>query len=397
VTASYDTKILGDPGSCSAAATLMEDAAEELDEAEATLRSARNRSASWHGLSGVAFQERIAATTKDVAHVGDRLRPFAKGLADFAGELTVALEVMESARNVATVRGLTVTGTVIYAPTPPSGDDEAQIRDYNEKVRDWNRAVGIADGGRVKEAAAHEHLQEAIAKSTGDGFLMNLLERLGLAPPDYSSPAGTGGYLFGLFGLGAGTGIDYLVKSRYGVFQPRASNGQFGTAARMPFLERLLAARDADNFHAKPNAADARNAWGKAGRLLGHLGTGVTAGVSAWDQWQADADDPTMSDAEKGGRAGTMAATTAGGAWAGATLGGQGGAALGTAIFPGVGTVIGGAVGGLAGGAVGGFLGSEFGDSIKDEVGDIADAATDFIRHPGSSIAGAADALTFWD
>lgn len=98
-------------------------------------------------------------------------------------------------------------------------------------------------------------------------------------------------------------------------------------------------------------------------RGLGIAGGAVTVGMSAYDRWQEDASDPSLSDGERVARAGADAGANLLGGVAGAKAGLAAGAAIGS-IFPGPGTVIGGAVGA----AVGGFLGGSAGDAVIDWV-----------------------------
>lgn len=190
-----------------------------------------------------------------------------------------------------------------------------------------------------------------------------------------------------------------MAHVRHGRFQPWGGTG-FGSARGMSFWQRAWSATDR-RFLAKPYSSSARNAWQRAGRWGSRVGVGVTAVSAGWNQWQADADDPSMGDAERVARGATMGATTAGGALLGAKGGAWAGGAIGTAICPGVGTVVGGVVGGVLGGAVGGFAGSEAGQAVIDEVGDFAEEtsewAGDRVDDAGDMLTDAGDALTFWD
>ena len=333
------------------------------------------------------------------------MRALEAALTDFAGELDVVKSRMAHARQVAGAGGVGVSGTKILRPVAPDvasqgADSEARVEAYNKRADAWNEAVEIVDGARHKEKEAHQNLADGIDASTGDGWIEDLMERLGFLPPDFADGVDIAGWLVGLGGVGAGAGVGYLVNGRYGTFQPRV-NGRFGSAAGMSFWERARAAGSEKNWHAKAYQAESRNAWSRAGKIAGHVGTAVTALTAGWDQWQADADDPSLNDVERGTRAATKGAATAAGAWAGGEAGAWAGGAIGTAICPGVGTVVGGVVGGVIGGAIGGFAGSGVGDVLMDPLADAADATADFLGDAGSAIGDAAsdvgDALTFWD
>lgn len=395
-----ETEVFGDPASCTTAATACGTVKTALDDAATQVDNARSLAGSWRGMAGAAFEGRVSDTSRDLRELGTRVQALQTALSDFAGELTVVQDRMQQARTVASAGGVQINGTQIIQPDAPDVMSQGQVDAYNRKIEAWNEAVEVADGARTKEKEAHDRLGDGISKSTGDGLIEDLLERLGFLPPDFSDGDDIGAWALGLAGLGFGAGASWMIHGRYGVFQPRV-NGRFGTAAGMNFWQRMLAGGKSDSWHAKSYTAGARNAWSTAGKWAGRFGTGVTALSAGWNQWQADADDPSLGTTERAARAGTMGATTAAGAWAGAQGGAWAGGAIGTAICPGVGTVVGGVVGGLVGGAVGGFAGSEFGQAIIDPVGDAADAVGDWVGDTASDIGDAAsdvgDAVTFWD
>lgn len=395
-----DLTVLGDPAACRTAATDAAGVRTTVSAAEGDLRRAVSAAASWQGRAGASFETRAEAAGRDLAELGDRIRGLERALEDFAGELTAVASRMAQARSAGVAGGVAVSGESLVRPLAATGLTPSEADAHQRKVDAWNEAVEIATGARTKEREAHQRLADGVSASTGDGFVTDLLQRLGFLPPDFADGDDIGAWLFGLGGLGFGAGAGWLVNGRFGMFQPRV-NGQFGTARGMSFWQRTWAATDPDNFHARAYQAASRNNWATAGRWASRAGTAVTAISAGWNQWQADADDPTMGDVEQGTRAATMGATTAAGAWAGAQGGAWAGGAIGTAICPGVGTVVGGVVGGVIGGAVGGFVGSEAGQAIIDPVGDAADAAADWagdrLDDAGETLSDVGDTLSFWD
>lgn len=399
-----ETVVHGDSASCTAASTALGTVAEALADAEAGTDSARSLAGEWTGRSASAWDARVADAVADLRRLSSRVGALETALVDFAGELTVVEERMAKARSVAAAGGVAVSGTVIQRPQPPDPPSQGAIEAYNAQAEAWNEAVEIADGARTKEHEAHASLSQAVAGSTGDGWIEDLLERLGLLPKDFADGDDLAKYFLGLGGLAFGATTTYLVQSRYGVFQPRV-NGRFGTAAGMTFWQRTRAGLDGTSFHARRGLASTRDAWRTAGRWASRAGTATTALSAGWNQWQADADDPSLSHTERGARATTMGVSTAAGAWLGAKGGAWAGGAIGTAICPGVGTVVGGVVGGLVGGAVGGFVGSEVGQEILDEVGDATEAAVDWASDAADTVgdtvsnmaSDVGDAVTFWD
>ena len=395
-----DLVVHGDPASCRAAATDIGTARTTVTTAVDDVRRAARTTGTWQGTAGAAFETRAEAAVKDLRELDKRLEGLGTALTDFAGELDVVRSRLAQARSVGVAGGVRTSGESLVRPVAPADATPEQVTAHNDVVKAWNEAVEVADAARTKEQEAHQRLGDGVTASTGDGFVVDLLQRLGFLPPDFADGDDVASWLFGLGGLGFGAGVGWMVNGRYGIFQPRI-NGRFASASGMGFWQRAWAAGNSDNFHARPYTAAARNSWATAGRWAGRAGVVVTAVSAGWNQWQADADDPSMGDVERGARATTMGATTAAGAWAGAQGGAWAGGVIGTAICPGVGTVVGGVVGGLVGGALGGFVGSEVGQAVLDPVGDAADAAADWagdrLSDAGDALSDVGDAISFWD
>lgn len=395
-----DLAVHGDAAAVRAAATDAGSVRRKVATAADDVRRALTTAGAWRGQGGVAYENRLSGTERDLRELDRCIGGLRSALTDFAGEIDVVTARMAEARRTGVRGGVLPQGNGLLRPVASSDLTPEEVTTHNQVVKAWNEAVDIADAARIKEQEAHSSLGDGVKKSTGDGFVVDLLQRLGFLPPEFSDGDDIGAWLFGLGGLGFGAGVGWMANSRYGVFQPRV-NGAFGTARGMTFWQRAWAATDAKNFHATPYNAAARNGWANAGKWAGRAGTAVTAISAGWNQWQADADDPSMGEVEQGTRAATMGATTAAGAWAGAQGGAWAGGAIGTAICPGVGTVVGAVVGGVVGGAIGGFVGSEVGQAILDPVGDAADAAADWagdqLSDADDALSDVGDAISFWD
>jgi hypothetical protein len=378
VTGVLETRVDGDPAACLAAAGRARDAHKALGDAENKVGDARVAAGGgWRGQGGRAFSDSAATTSGYLSDVAGKLRAVDAALTDFAGELGVVKSKMADARNLAASGGLAVVGTQIQMPDQ-SGDAQ--------QVTVWNNAVTLVADARHKESEAHSTLALALNQAVDDGVLGKVLKFLGFLPSD-ASPVHIGNGVFGLGGLTFGAGTSILVTTRYGRFQPRV-NGRFASPAGLDFWERFKAGTTpSDSWHANPYEADIRGKWETAGKWGSRVGTVVTFGVAAWDQWEKDSHDPSLDTAAKVGRATTEGATTAAGAWAGAEGGAWVGGAIGTAICPGVGTVVGGVVGGLVGGAVGAWGGGEIGNVLLDPVGKATDAATHWVGHEASGLA----------
>lgn len=237
-------------------------------------------------------------------------------------------------------------------------------------------------------------------------FIKGPLQFLGLLPGD-DSPAAVTGWAVGLAVLTAGAGTSWVVRGHYR-FKPRWPKGFPNAGAYMPvkdlsFWQRYHAALESKNWTPKGGGSSSLPKWEAAGRWIGGIGAIATAGVTAWQQWEVDAQDPSLDTEAKIARAAWSGATTAAYAWAGAETFAYIGGGIGTAICPGIGTVVGGVVGGLVGGAIGAFVGHEIGQVMIDAVGDAASAVGDVIGDVASTVGDWLDdageglaALKFW-
>ncbi len=395
-----DTKVYGDAAAVLTASEACTTAKEAVGDALADVGKAIKTAGSWEGRGGTAFESKAEKRKSDLRQLESRIESLGKGLSTFSGDLKAVETKMSTIRTEAGEAGLTVSGTMISPPTEPGGDaSEGDVEAHNTKVEKWNGLVSRVEAARKDEENAHEDLGKAISKSTGDGWIEDMLEQLGLLPKDFSDGTQIGAYALGLAGLGAGAGIDWAVKSRFGRFQPRV-NGRFSSPASLTKLERAAAVLKSKNWHANPYQAATRGKWLTAGKWATRAGWVVTAGTSAWEQWQKDADVPSLSTTERVSRTVSTSAITTAGAAGGAWAGAQAGAAIGS-IFPGPGTVIGGVVGGLIGGAVGSGLAGKAADFVVDEAGElgeaVVDGVSDFAEGAGEVASDVGDAITFWD
>lgn len=153
-----------------------------------------------------------------------------------------------------------------------------------------------------------------------------------------------------------GMGLSGLVDGVSGAYSGLA---KFLTSPRT--LATFMLVGGDDLVNSMRGAAGAASKFSKA---LGPVGAVVTSGFAAWDRWEQDSADPSLSTGERIGRAAVDGGANALGGGLGAWGGAAGGAALGTMICPGVGTVIGGAVGGI----LGGLGGSSAANGIVDWV-----------------------------
>jgi hypothetical protein len=395
--------VYGDPAALRTAADAGRSAVGELEQCSGCIR--RADCGSWTGAAAETYRDNMRDASTALTDLADRIEPACRALDDLAGTIAAVKSELASARDVAAAAGLTVTAEAVQPPSAGGAMTPEQTTAYDRQVTAYNEAVRIADGARSKERDGHTRAVDAMNQSNGDGLVENILEKLGLAPPDGMGGVTGAGYLFGLGGLAFGGAADWMSKGVLGMWQPKFKNASgrwvWGTNHGWSPMDRLRlslrrGAADRD-WKALPNKAASLRRWETAGKWVGRAGGVATALTSGWEQWSADADDPSLDTGERVDRAATKGTTTGAGAYAGASAGAWAGGAIGTAIFPGPGTVIGGAVGGLVGGAIGGFAGSELGDAVNDKWDGAVHAAGDAAESAGHALSEAGDKLSFWD
>lgn len=287
---------------------------------------------------------------------------------------------MEAARHDALAAGLVLQGEVIQPP-PTLTTDVALLTAYgsvapgyavDHRVATYWRCHSRVEYARNLERRAHEDLQSAARSVLRAPFLEHWLGKLGLLPA--GSTASVIGLWAGNAGLFAASATaDWATKVKFGEFRPVLGN-QPMRATDLTRGQRFTASFRATNWRPLPGMEAPHARWTSAGRALGVAGAAVAGGTSAWSQWQADADNPTIRDTEQIARSTTVGVTTGVGAYAGAVGGAQLGGAIGTFFVPGAGTVVGAAIGGAVGGLLGTEAGSAVGGLARGAVGDAAGA-----------------------
>lgn len=385
-----DLRVPGSPSALRKAATELETVVTTLATAHTDLGPAQNGSADfWSGEAGENFRDATRGIRADLETARSSLEGAASALETFAGELDAAKAKMQSARDVAVAAGLSVGESSVTEPTrPPEDADDATVEAYNTKIEAWNAAVAHHDDGRTKEEEAHTGLSSGMRTALDVSWIERVLIAVGVLPETGADGIQVTGWGLGLAGTAGGTAAAWQIYSRYGRFAPRAANGLWVSPKSLSRWQWGVRSMSGSNWAPKANQAATHARWSTASKWLGRAGGVLTFATSAYGQWTADADDPTLTDAERVGRTAWRGGTAATGAWVGAT----GGAAIGTAIFPGAGTV----VGGLVGGAVGGLLGSEVGGATVDWVGDRVDDAWEGVKNIGGVIGDGAKELKFW-
>ncbi len=380
---SIDLTVYGEPSSCREAAGQIDDVKTTLDDLSTTLAGLRGRATgAWEGPAALSFLMTVADLVSGADETAGRLGDVSTALTTFAGTLTQVKSAMAEARSTAAGGGCTIDGDTVQRPDDLEGEVSTAAADAHErKVQAYNRAFTLAEDARTDEDRAHETLQSALDKATGDGALVSLLQDLGFMPKGEGTIFDIG-QASALFGFGFGSFTSWLVTSRLARFQP--TWGMFGRGNHMPrsayagdsAFRSWLRRSNLGNYTSAPGMSSTRRFWSTAGEWSSRAGAVVEGGISAYEQWQADADNPALNGSERVARAGTVGVSTGLGAYGGAVAGAQIGAAVGS-IFPGPGTAIGAVAGGVIGGIAGSKAGEAIGDFVKDEVGAAAHWAQD--------------------
>jgi uncharacterized protein YukE len=380
---SIELTVHGEPSACREAAGQIDDVKTTLDDVASTLAGCRSRAAgSWEGPAALGFMMTVGDLVNGADEVGGKLSDVSTALTTFAGTLAQVKAAMADARTTAAGGGCTISGDTILRPDDlGEGASPTAVDAHNAKVAAYNRAFTTAQDARTDEARAHEALTSALDGATGDGVIADLLQDLGFAPKGdgFVFMVGQGA---ALLGLSVGSYASWVTMGRLARYQP--TWGLLGGGNHMPrsayagdsAFRSWLRRSNLGNYTAAEGMSSTRRFWSTAGEWTARAGAAVEGGVSAYEQWQSDADNPALNGSERVARAGTVGVSTGLGAYGGAVAGAQIGAAIGS-VFPGPGTAIGGVAGGIIGGIAGSKAGEAIGDFVKDEVGAAAHWAQD--------------------
>lgn len=354
----WPTDLDGDPVACGALAARLRHLATEVDQAAKAVTH-DVRAPVWSGGARDRAALRVSAEAASADRIARRMRSLAVDVAELGEALGRAAAVLAGAHARAVAHGLpTTAGGFTAAPDHPAAQAVRAARD--------------------DEFRAHQALATALRTVTEGGVAERLVTSvvdgvLHLPDPD-DDLLGQASWIVGL--PGAGDLLTDQAKTRLATF--RAHRVARALGSENPHVAGAAAAVT----RAGPVVARVAKASGPAGAVL----TVVTEGRS---QWQADADDPRLSTADRVGRTATRATLGAAVAIEGAIIG----AAVGSAI-----PVVGTAAGAVVGAAVGSFVVSELGRSSvdaavegADEVIDLAGAAASAVGDAASHAAAAVD------
>jgi hypothetical protein len=372
VAAFWSTELSGSPEACRGAAADLAAMGRGIAAILRGLPVPPLPTAVWAGPAQSAAAAQLAQATHVLGTVGRRARELGAALDALAAALQEVGEQLVAARTAALSSGLVVG---------PAGFTA-------DVLHPAARAVAAA---RSREEAAHRDLSAILLTVAEGSFGERLVKDVvtGITHlPDGTGALDEAAWLVGLPGA-------------WGLLSERAqgavaARSQSVVAAAVTSGRPMVVGGGVAATRAAPLARGAVRAAGPAGSVL----TVVTSGR---DQWQADADEPRYSTADRVGRATVRAGLEGGAVLAGGFVGGQYGAAIGSMVLPGAGTAVGAAVGA----GIGAFVASEAGrataDAVVDAVDDVIDLANDGLDRVADAVDAAADAaadvgdtLCFW-
>jgi hypothetical protein len=251
MTTSMDTKVEGDPGAVTKAATWLRDTlAKNLETAGNDQQDARNDArGSWEGETASSYQNFSGDILKANDKHDERAKRAATALDLYAAKLQRCIDDMTAIRGRATGGGLTVSGTVIHAPDAvPSGTvevgspEEAAREAAVEKIELWNllvedTATAYQDFTEWVDTEMPPDVADAREKDSSDSVLDTLKDLL----PNFAAGSGAGLAGFALLDKSG----DYKAEAREFRRRSRVAGdprvkGQANTPAGRAKLDDLL-------------------------------------------------------------------------------------------------------------------------------------------------------------
>ncbi len=378
---SMDTRVDGDPGAVTKAASWLRDTlASNLETAGDDQQDARNDArGSWEGETASSYQNFAGDILKANDKHEERVKRAATSLDQYAAKLQRCINDMTGIRDRASSGGLTVTGTVIHQPPDapgtsfePGSAEETAYHDAVDKVELWNTLVddttkAYQDFVDWVDAQLPPDVADAREKDASDSILGTLESLL----PSFAAGAGSGL-----------AGIALMDRAN----EYKAEAREFRRKSRVSGDPRIRGSADTPSGRAKLDDLLGKVEWlKKGGRFLGgpagiliDAGFGIYEGTQTGD-WTRVALTTGTSIAVG---VGVTALVAAGVITAPAWLVVAGGAAVAGLAAAGVGWVY------------------DNWDDITDTVGDAWDSTTDAVSDTWDSatetVGDAWDSVTPW-
>ena len=364
-----DTHLDANPADITASAAAVEKIKASVDKSEDDLIGARKNLAELEGATAVSSVGSINSSVKSCEGLVSGLGNYKTALTEFASALSNIKADVEGGRSEASGGGLTVSGESVLDPT-------GMITEYacvavDEQKKNLYKSLDKKTSEiRDRETEARRNFADACAEVAA-ADLPAPIRTVTNPVVDYVLPsAGSDGistvgnaFTWGvnrvddasklLKGYGLRAGEAFSLKGVHALTAPNNVFGSIFAKTRdvidMRSLDNWLPSRAIEEGSKGAKALNGAK-WLESGlNVAGKVATGVSFGVSAYEQWQKDSHNPSIGDGEKVTRAVTKGGVTAAGGWAGA----QAGAIIGGSVGGPVGVAVGGIIGGIVGSGLG--------------------------------------------
>lgn len=387
---SIDTHLDATPSDITASAIKIENLKTSVDNSIDHLANARKDAGSLEGESATGAQNLINSAVKTCEGLVKDLTNYKNALDNLASELTSIGSSLAGIREQATAGGLTVSGELVLKPEfteqQPSGDaDNKTLKAYDERHNDYlaknnlyNSLVTQTSDIRTRETEVRKAFTDscnavadrgwiATTKTTmmvinRAGNIKTLAEGFGLKASKANVSQKVTSYK-SLASHSAKRGKHVKYNPKKMVTRRRAPKG-WKDAWKNRKLERWSPAGGQEGSAGGKLVTAARKAAPTL-KWVGRASNVASFAVSSYEQYQKDAQDPSLGEGKKATRAATTGTTTAVGGWAGGWAGAQVGATVGACVGGPAGAAIGGVVGGIAGGIAGSEGGKKFGGWVN--------------------------------
>ncbi|TFH53263.1 hypothetical protein E4J66_03885 [Actinomyces viscosus] len=405
-----DTHLDATPSEITESATAIGNIETNVDNAEDDLISARRSACELEGQTALNISISISSAVNDCEDLVSDLSSYKNALTDFAFAMSRVKTDLEGIRSRASGGGLTLNGESIGEPTSsfplgPDPSNSAEVQAFDEeqkKITLYNTLDTETSDIRDRETEARQAFADACSRITdGHPVTQAVASTVGgyVAPNTkdggWRAAAGVGTWAISRTGDGVSlveaaglraSGASVTRRVTVGVKENMPSHdlakpndytravkvnrdvtteaGGKGTRQwRHALSDRKLSSWSVPEGAEGSRAAKAVDLARKVGssdalKWAGRAGTAVSFGVDAYQQWEKDSHNPSISQGEKVARATVAGGGSAAGSWAGA--------AVGACVGGPVGAVVGGVVGGAIGSGVGKWAAGKANDFFHD-------------------------------
>lgn len=372
-----DTHLDATPADITASALDVGKVKTAVDEAEIDVSRANRtmQSGELEGETAKQVKKAVGLKLQQCRTLSSSLASYKTALENFASGLTTVKSDLAGVREKATAGGLTIVREKVMEP-------QASVDNYNTKKALYDSLSTETSDIRIKETEARDAFASACSAVIDNPVWKELK---GALFPDTSAG---GAVAVGKTAIWANSMVQRAATLAEGAglkatnavvkhpmrdkphkwvtsHDPRRGTPK-GMKPRWVRNDRHLSNWEVPKGKSGTWGGKTVAAARKAAPYLEKVDKGFVAvdfAVSAYEQWDKDSHNPSLSEGKKVARATMTGTGSAVGGYAGAKLGASIGASIGVAGGP-VGVAVGGVVGGIAGGIIGSKIGKSIGEGI---------------------------------